>query len=69
MAGGQTFLKRQKERARQEKQQLKAQKRLEKRQAEPNPAAESTDTTERPNGPVITLDEDGQPQGLDFHDF
>ena len=64
MAGGQTFLKRQKERARQEKQAAKMQRRIERKNVEtPQPPAE------RSGGPVITHDEDGQPQGLDFHDF
>ena len=59
-----TFTKRAKERARQERQAEKAQKkslRKEEKQArEPDlPAGQ----------PVIALDEDGQPLPLDFHDF
>jgi hypothetical protein len=58
-----SFNKRQKERARQEKQAEKAQKRAQRKQqgdAEPvQPAAELE----------ITHDEDGIPQGFDFHDF
>ena len=58
-----SFTKRTKERARQEKQaeklQKKAQRKIEKDSA---PA-------ERTGEPVITYDEDGQPQGFDFNDF
>jgi hypothetical protein len=61
-----TFAKRQKERARQEKQaekaQRKAQRKLEQKEdgdISPLPAAE----------PTITYDEEGKPEGLDFHDF
>jgi len=58
-----TFAKRQRERARQEKQAEKAQKRaqrkLQQENAPPQPKAE----------PVVTYDENGQPQGFDFHDF
>ena len=60
---GETFAKRQREKARQEKQAEKAQKRAQRKQqgdAEPaQPAAELE----------ITHDEDGIPQGFDFHDF
>jgi len=61
-----TFAKRQKERARQEKQAEKAQRRVQRRtqqkeegEVSPAPAAE----------PVITYDEEGNPEGLGFHDF
>lgn len=59
-----TFNKRQKERARQERAAEKAQRRAQRK-------IEQKDTpVERGDGnPVITYDEEGQPQGLDFHDF
>jgi hypothetical protein len=63
MAGSQSFLKRQKERARQEKQAEKQRRKAERRQAEGAAPAEG------PNGPLVTHDEDGQPRELDFHDF
>lgn len=59
-----TFNKRQKERARQERQAEKAQKKAQRKleaQENPKPAAEGD--------PVITYDEEGQPMALDFHDF
>jgi len=60
-----TFAKRQKERARQEKQaekaQRKAQRKLQQDAAGTPP--------EKPDRLVVTYDEQGQPQGLDFHDF
>ena len=59
-----SFTKRLKERARQEKQAEKAQKKLQ-RKAE----KEETPSAEKPAQPVITYDEEGQPQALDFHDF
>ena len=58
-----TFAKRQKERARQEKQAEKAQKRAQ-RKLQPD-----TPPSERPAGLVVSYDEEGQPQGFDFHDF
>ena len=59
-----SFTKRLKERARQEKQAEKAQKKLQRKaEKEENP------NLERPGDPVITYDEEGQPQALDFHDF
>ncbi len=58
-----TFNKRQRERARQEKQQEKAQKRAQKK------LTPDTPPTERPAELVVNYDEDGQPQGFDFHDF
>ncbi|HEY6251094.1 MAG TPA: hypothetical protein VI685_14120 [Candidatus Angelobacter sp.] len=59
-----TFAKRQKERARQEKQAEKAQKRAQRKllQQENGPAQPKVD-------PVVTYDENGQPHGFDFHDF
>ena len=65
MAGNQTFLKRQKERARQEKQAEKLRRKAERRANEG--VAPSPESSGR--GPVITHDEDGQPLGLDFNDF
>jgi len=57
-----TFAKRQKERARQEKQQEKAQKRAQRKLQPDTPS-------ERPADLVVSYDEEGQPQGFDFHDF
>jgi hypothetical protein len=59
-----TFTKRQKERARQEKQAEKAQKRAQRKQEQ-----QETPVTRGDGNPVITYDEEGQPQALDFHDF
>lgn len=62
MAGNRsTFGKRQKERARQEKQAEKAQKRAQRKLQEP--------TTREPKDLVVTYNEEGQPEGFDFHDF
>jgi hypothetical protein len=63
MAGSSSFNKRQKERARQERQAEKARKKAEKKlnKDEPRPAG--------PREPIVTYDEDGQPEGLGFHDF
>ena len=58
-----SFTKRNKERARQEKQAEKAQKKAQRKEEKDAPP------TERTGNPVITYDEDGQPQGLDFNDF
>lgn len=64
MAQRTTFSKRQKERARQERQLEKAQKKAQRK------VEQQQSSTERTEGePVITYDEEGQPQGLDFHDF
>ena len=59
-----TFAKRQKERARQEKQAEKAQRRAERKsqQKDQLPSAPS-------ESPVVTYDEEGNPEGLSFHDF
>jgi|GEM_PF-604010 hypothetical protein len=58
-----TFAKRQKERARQEKQAEKAQKRAQRKLQQEN------QPVERPAELVVSYDEEGQPQGFDFHDF
>lgn len=65
MAGSTTFIKRQKERARQERAAEKAARKAQRKQ-------EQQETPVKPAGggnPTITYDEDGQPQGLNFHDF
>jgi hypothetical protein len=62
-----TFTKRQKERARQEKRAEKAQRKAERKQTgDPQPG---TAETQPLADLVVTHDEDGQPQGFDFHDF
>ena len=58
-----SFQKRQKERARQEKQAEKKQRLAERKQHK-----EETKPVGAGN-PVISYDEDGNPQGLSFHDF
>jgi len=62
-----TFTKRQKERARQEKRAEKAQRKAERKQF----GDSERGTTESQAGAnlVVTLDEEGQPHGFDFHDF
>ena len=62
-----TFAKRQKERARQEKRAEKLQRKAARKQVGDSDAAspETQPTAEL----VLTHDEDGQPQGFDFHDF
>ena len=62
-----TFAKRQKERARQERAAEKAQRRMQKKTDSQNPTEEETPKSS--GNPVITYDEDGMPQALDFHDF
>jgi hypothetical protein len=63
MAGSRsTFGKRQKERARQEKQAEKAQKKAQRKLQAQTPPPERKDL-------VVTYDEEGQPEGFDFHDF
>jgi hypothetical protein len=62
-----TFAKRQKERARQEKQAEKAQRRAQRKQ--PGDSEGGTVETQSIADLVVTHDEDGQPQGFDFHDF
>ncbi len=64
-----TYTKRQKERARQEKQAEKAQKRAE-RKLQPAGSAESEEPNPNAGGELkIQYDEEGQPLELDFHDF
>jgi len=62
-----TFTKRQKERARQEKRAEKAQRKAERKQL----CDSERSTTESQAGAnlMVKLDEEGQPQGFDFHDF
>jgi hypothetical protein len=62
-----TFTKRQKERARQEKRAEKAQKKAQRKQ--PGDSDSAPVETQSVADLVITHDEDGQPQGFDFHDF
>ena len=64
MAGSSSLTKRQKERARQERQAEKARKKAERKvqKDEPTPPA-------GPRHPVVTYDDDGQPEGLGFDDF
>lgn len=59
-----TFSKRQKERARQEKQAEKAQRRAQRKMQQ-----NQAETSEKPKDLVVTYDEEGQAQGFDFHDF
>jgi hypothetical protein len=61
-----TFTKRQKERARQEKRAEKAQRKAQRKQDEPETEATATQPLA---DLVITHDEEGIPQGFDFHDF
>jgi hypothetical protein len=62
-----TFTKRQKERARQEKRAEKAERKAQRKQTgDVQPAAADTQPLA---DLVVTHDEDGQPQGFDFHDF
>jgi hypothetical protein len=63
MAGGSSFTKRQKERARQERQAEKARKKAERKLQKDEPKPEG------PRDPVVTYDEEGQPEGLGFDDF
>jgi hypothetical protein len=62
-----TFGKRQKERARQEKQMEKAQRRAERKLQQKD--QEGTPAPAAPKDPVVTYDEEGNPEGLGFHDF
>ena len=64
MVSRSTFGKRQKERARQEKQAEKAQ-----RKAQRKLENQGTVMPDKPENPVITYDEEGNPEGLGFHDF
>jgi hypothetical protein len=63
MAGSPSLTKRQKERARQERQAEKARRRVEKKLQKDEPRSAG------PQGPVVTYDDEGQPKGLGFHDF
>jgi hypothetical protein len=62
-----TFAKRQKERARQEKQAEKAQRRAERK----TQLKEELDAvpSQPDKSPTITYDDEGKPEGLNFHDF
>ena len=62
-----TFTKRQKERARQEKRAGKAQRKAERKQL--YESERGTLETQAVANLAVTLDEEGQPQGFDFHDF
>ena len=62
-----TFTKRQKERARLEKQAEKAQRRAQRKQ--PGDSDRGPVPTQPVADLVVVHDEDGQPQGFDFHDF
>ena len=62
-----TFTKRQKERARQEKRAEKAQRKAQRK--EPGNADNAHVETQPVADLEIIHDEDGQPQGFDFHDF
>jgi hypothetical protein len=69
MAGnsGSTINKRQRERARQEKRQEKAQKKAQRKlQQEQSVAGERP---AKPGVTTVTYDAEGQPEGLNFHDF
>jgi len=65
MAVSQTFKKRERERARRERQVEKAKKRAERKL---EPKANSGDTPGTAN-PADLFDENGEPRELDFHDF
>jgi hypothetical protein len=62
-----TFTKRQKERARQEKRAEKAARKAQRKQ--PGDSQPVPGETQPLADLVVTHDEDGQPQGFDFHDF
>jgi hypothetical protein len=62
-----TFAKGQKERARQEKRAEKAQRKAERKQL--GDSERGTTETQTGANLVVTLDEEGQPQGFDFDDF
>lgn len=62
-----TFAKRQKERARQEKQAEKAQRRAQRKLQQKE---EGDTVASQPfKSPSVTYDEEGNAEGLDFHDF
>ena len=62
-----TFTKRQKERTRQEKRAEKAQRKAERKQL--GDSKRGPTETQASANLVVTVDEEGQPQGFDFHDF
>jgi len=62
-----TFAKRQKERARQEKQAEKAQRRAERKLQQKDPEGQVSSAVSE--NVVVTYDEEGNPEGLSFHDF
>jgi len=62
-----TFAKRQKERARQEKQAEKAQRRAQRKLQQKE--EDDTVASQPAGSPVITYDDEGNPQGLNFDDF
>jgi len=62
-----TFGKRQKERARQEKQAEKAQRRAQRKLQQKE--GDDTLASQPSGGPVITYDDEGNPNGLNFDDF
>jgi predicted secreted protein len=59
-----TAAKRQKERARQEKRVEKAQKKAQRKIEQ-----EQTPSGERSGDLTVTYNEEGQPEGFNFHDF
>lgn len=61
-----TFTKRQKERARLDKRAEKEQRKAERKQLG---NSENPTDAQSANDLVITYDEEGQPQGFNFHDF
>ena len=65
MAVSQTFKKRERERARRERQVEKAKKKAERKL---EPRAASTVDASAPNSADL-FDENGEPRELDFHDF
>jgi hypothetical protein len=62
-----SFTKRQKERSRQEKQAEKLQKKQQRKEQSGNDG--DSPATQSVADLVVTHDEEGQPQGFDFHDF
>ncbi|HKF22978.1 MAG TPA: hypothetical protein VKE93_15505 [Candidatus Angelobacter sp.] len=64
MAGRPTAAKRQKERARQEKRLEKAQKKAQRKLQQ-----EQSERPERSGELTVTYNEEGQPEGFNFHDF
>lgn len=64
MAGRATAAKRQKERARQEKRMEKAQKKAQRKLEQGK-----SERSERSGELTVTYNEEGQPEGFNFHDF